>query len=89
MVKSCRPSEKPPIPRIRHRRSVTPRRNWAPAIRSLNPSYAIAPVIGNSSASGGSYYIRSNAYPYQYSNAYGTTTWLAAPPLGLPPPVYL
>ena len=35
----------------------------AEAIRSLNPSYAISPVVGNSAMSGGSYYIRSGAMP--------------------------
>jgi hypothetical protein len=33
----------------------------AQAVRSLNPSYAIAPVVGRSAASGGSFYIRGRA----------------------------
>ena len=50
------------------------------AIRALNPSYAIAPVIGNGAASAGSFYIRARAVPGD-DPAVVNTPWL-----GLPPP---
>jgi hypothetical protein len=72
----------------------------ATAIRALNPSYAIAPVIGPSAMTAGSYYIRTSAMPvstaYYVAPTAGTSYYLApagrtayylAPALASPPVV--
>jgi hypothetical protein len=54
----------------------------ARAIRSLNPSYAIAPVVGRSAATGGSFYIRGqvSVVPYQLSYSPGVVPAVATVP---------
>jgi hypothetical protein len=64
----------------------------AEAIRSINPSYAIAPVVGGSAMTGGSYYIRTSAvpivYPPVFPLAYAPVQWTAVAPV-VPAPVVL